>query len=559
MTSRRRVRVGRSRVLVLITSCVALSGCTVSHDLARLHAQNTNHLDDMVMSSAPDAAASQLDASADASSPAVIPIPVIAIATGEMQGKLVGDTREYLGIPYAKAPVDALRFAPPQALSHWDGMLDVTAFGPSCPQGTSTVAIPGAQSEDCLTLNVFVPNSTTQTGLPVMVFIHGGAFVTGGSSQTRGELLSDAGPVVVVTINYRLGPLGFLALPELDQARSNAPSGSDGIRDQQLALHWVHDNIEVFGGDPHNVTVFGESAGSMSACIHLVSPASSSLRQRVIMESGTCLSGGMAAKTRETGYALSQSLVSDLCGDTGDVLACLRNLPSDQLVGWGVGHDIFGAGWGPTIEGDVLPDKPEVLLAHATDTPAFLIGVNKNEWLYFQLTGRDHMLTSVDDLNTAIETLFGDHASAVEAQYPADDDDDANDVYVDLMTDIRLRCPTRRLLRIAAGAGASGRAYSFEQGAAYHSAELSYVFGDAVRQAFAPDPLQDTMQAYWTAFARTGSPSAPDSPDWPVFDSQTSAYMTLLDPPTVATDFAANCDFWDQLADADRDLVVNPL
>jgi para-nitrobenzyl esterase len=550
--TRGRARSTRLRSIVALSMySVALPACTASHDVAPLRA--------MMMSSmvAPTADAST-DASVDAGK-VTIPLPVIAISSGAVQGALAGQTREYLGIPYAKPPIDGLRFAPPQPAEAWDGTRDASAFGPSCPQGTSTVAIPGAQSEDCLTLNVFRPNTddTEATALPVMVYIHGGAFVTGGSSQTHAELLADNGSLVVVTINYRLGPFGFIALPALDRERANAPSGSDGIRDQQLALEWVHDNIAAFGGDPNDVTVFGESAGSMSACIHMVSPASSSLRQRVIMESGTCLSGGMAAKTQADGYALSQALVSDLCGDADDVLGCLRGLPSDQLVGWGANNDIFGAGWGPTIEGDVLPDKPEVLLANASALPPFIIGVNKNEWQFFQLTGRDPILTSIDDLHNTLETLFGDHASEVEAQYPVDDDDDADKAYVDLMTDIRFRCPTRRLLRLAAGVGASGRVYSFEQGVAYHSAELSYVFGDAVRQAFAPDPLQDTIQDYWSAFARSGSPSAPDAPDWPVFDSQTSAYLTLSDPPCVTSDFGANCDFWDQLAA--KGVVVNPL
>jgi para-nitrobenzyl esterase len=167
----------------------------------------------------------------------------IETTEGPIMGKQVGVTREFLGVPYGKAA----RFSPPMAADSWSDTRDATQFGPSCPQPRSSLASMGVQSEDCLSVNVYAPGEAAGH-LPVIVFIHGGAFVTGGSSQYDGKILSESG-VVVVTFNYRLGALGFLSLPALDETRDGAPSGSDGLRDQQLALHWVQDNIAAFGGD----------------------------------------------------------------------------------------------------------------------------------------------------------------------------------------------------------------------------------------------------------------------------------------------------------------------
>ncbi|HKU44412.1 MAG TPA: carboxylesterase family protein, partial [Polyangiales bacterium] len=187
--------------------------------------------------------------------------PTATVKQGKLQGKLVNTTREFLGIPYAKAPIGALRFAPPQAAPGWSGTRSAVAMGPSCPQPAGALAAPGPQSEDCLTLNVYAPNAGAK--LPVMVFVHGGAFVGGGSIQYDAQRLSEQGKVIVVTFNYRLGALGLFAHPALDAVRGTAPSGNDALRDQQLALAWVKANIESFKGDPANVTLFGESAGSL--------------------------------------------------------------------------------------------------------------------------------------------------------------------------------------------------------------------------------------------------------------------------------------------------------
>ncbi|MGH7271867.1 MAG: carboxylesterase family protein, partial [Polyangiaceae bacterium] len=348
------------------------------------------------------------------------------VTQGGLGGKLAGATCEYLGIPYGAPPTGALRFAPPQPAAAWQGMVrDATNFGPSCLQANSLLSAGGTPgSEDCLSVNVFTPKAAPSQPLPVMVFIYGGAFTSGSSSVYDGRPLSEKGPVVVVTMNYRLGALGFLALPALDAQRQGAPSGSDGIRDQQLALKWVKDNIATFHGDAANVTVFGESAGSMSTCIHMVSPGSQGLANRYILESGSCLGKSTLLATKAQAYQVSQELASSLCGgdagagdagvsdasagdagvsDAGpgdaspvDDLACLRSADPAKIMAWvppagsvtmGVGAllgNLTGPPFAPTVEGPggVLPDTPANLMARGAfnKDAAILLGTNKNEW-----------------------------------------------------------------------------------------------------------------------------------------------------------------------------------
>src|SRR5580658_2438101 len=314
------------------------------------------------------------------------------IAQGALTGKRAGATCEYLGIPYGAPPTGSLRFMPPQPAASWGSTpRDATAYGASCLQASSGLGSAGTTDEDCLSVNVFTPQAAPAKPLPVMVFIYGGAFTTGSSSLYDGQGLSERGPVLVVTMNYRLGALGFLALPELDSERTGAPSGSDGIRDQQLALKWVKANIGTFHGDPSNVTVFGESAGSTSTCIHIVSPGSQGLANRYMMESFACVGKAAELNTKAESYQISEELASSFCsgGDGGapdggapdggdfdatspDVLTCLRSASATQLMTWvppagapqmGVGAllgNLLGPPFAPTVEGPggVLPDLP---------------------------------------------------------------------------------------------------------------------------------------------------------------------------------------------------------
>jgi para-nitrobenzyl esterase len=487
--------------------------------------------------------------------------PKVWVESGKLQGKLVGTTREFLGIPYAKAPVGKLRFAPPRPAEYWKETRDATAFGPSCPQNAGALSTSGAQSEDCLTLNVFSPASeeakrayTRRAALPVMVFIHGGAFVSGGSSQYDAQKLSEAGHLVVVTVNYRLGVLGFLAHPELDKSRAPySPSGNDAIRDQQLALLWVQRNVGAFGGDASNVTIFGESAGSASTCIQMVSPISRYLGHRFIMESGVCI-GGLKVNDKATADTLGTALGNEICAGETDVIACLRSKSAQELIVWRKDTGLFGAGWGPSYnpKDPVLPAKPADLIANGNyNKGPIIVGTNKNEWGLFQLIGISPNIASAAQFGAVVDAQFGAASPLVKAHYAVKSDAEANAVFVRLMTDTTFRCPTRGLARLTTAKGSDVYLYSFEEGYAMHAFELPYVFGSP-NPLLAPvlvESLRAAIQGYFTQFAASGDPNRQAQPTWPVYDPVNDPYMTLKETSEAGSGLSKDdCDFWDSLA-----------
>jgi len=480
----------------------------------------------------------------------------LTVAEGKIAGKLSGKTRVFLGIPYAEPPVGALRFQPPKPAKTRTKTLDTKEFGSSCPQNSGGLAATNAQSEDCLSLNVYAP--TDGKKLPVMFWIHGGAFIAGGSSQYDGTRLAAEGPVVVVTVNYRLGALGFLSHPALDDERG-VQSGNDGLRDQQLALAWVKKNIAAFGGDPDNVTVLGESAGGASACVQIVSPKAQGLARRFIVESGACV-GGLPIYTKETASTTGQKLSDELCADESDVLACLRGKDAADLVGWGAKDGLFGAGWGPVADAadDVLPDKPlNLITAGEFNKGEVLLGSNKSEWALFVALGATAQpptpaISTVAALNAAIEKQFGAAGgAAIEKQYPATDATAAA-VWVQLMTEAVFRCPARQLARALTDAGSQVYLYSFEHGPAMHAFEIPYVFGNPNAQlqaASLDEGTRSAIQSYWRQFAKAGDPNVEGQAEWPAYDTDGDQHMTLATEPTVGDMLAsANCDFWEMLS-----------
>lgn len=477
----------------------------------------------------------------------------VTVAEGKLQGTVSGKTKSFLGIPYAQPPVGELRFAPPQPVKPWSKPLAATKLGASCPQNMGGLSAMNEQSEDCLTLNVYAP--TDGKKLPVMFWIHGGAFIAGGSSQYDGTRLSAEGPVVVVTVNYRLGALGFLSHPALDDERGAAPSGNDGLRDQQLALAWVKKNIAAFGGDPDNVTVFGESAGGASTCLQIVSPKAKGLAKRFIIESGSC-AGGLPLFTKDKANATGEKLSGELCADEADVLACLRGKEPADIVGWGASAGLFGAGWGPVADAgdDVLPDKPLNLIAAGDfNKGEVLLGTNKNEWaLFVTLAPPTPAITTVATLHTAIEKQFtAAGATAIEEHYAPTDATAAN-LWVQLMTDATFRCPARQLSRALSEAGSKVFLYSFEEGPAMHAFEIPYVFGNPNARLAAATLVEGTrkaIQSYWRQFAKAGDPNVAGQPEWPAFDTEGDQHLTLVAEPTAGTGLStADCDFWEQLS-----------
>eukprot|EP00058_Branchiostoma_floridae_P011966 XP_002597454.1 hypothetical protein BRAFLDRAFT_223128 [Branchiostoma floridae] len=320
-------------------------------------------------------------------------VPVVRTASGDVRGTVqhTNDLPDkpvytFLGIPYAAPPVGDLRFRTPQPVAPWKGVRNATRLGPYCPQGPNMLYILPFQlqhhdfDEDCLTLNVETPTVANDTGLPVLLWIHGGSFAIGTGYFQPFAAMAAHQDVVVVTINYRLGALGFLSTGD-----ENAP-GNFGFLDQIQAMTWVKENIRNFGGDPDRVTLFGQSAGGTSVCYHVVSPLSQGLFQRAISQSGTCrTTGNPLSQPLEVAAVLAEAVGCD-GRDTGSMVSCLRQKPADELVTaqqgmmkWGTGE--WGVAFGPVVDGSFLRAHPDDLYdrgrAHPVD---YLLGVNNHEY-----------------------------------------------------------------------------------------------------------------------------------------------------------------------------------
>jgi len=476
---------------------------------------------------------------------------LVKIRSGLVRGRLVGETREFLGIPYAKTTAGQRRFTPAEPVAPWRGVRDALEFGPSCPQQPGGLAPTNPQSEDCLSLNVYAPRASRHKR-QVMVFIHGGAFIAGGSSQYDGKRLSEEGDLIVVTLNYRVGALGLLRLPELDPARGGVPSGNDAFRDQIVALEWVRANIAAFGGDPRDILLFGESAGSMSTCLHLVSPLSEQLADRFIMQSATCVQG-LPILTEPQARAIGEELAEFFCAGQADVVTCLREVPAAELVAFGADRGISGAGWAPVVNPDdpFLPVHPRQFIASGDyNKGPFIVGSNAREWGLFQALGAP-LIPTVAAFNAAVAAQFGPIAPLVQAQYQPSSDAEANPAFVRLMTDFLFRCPARTLARLATAQGSTAYLYHFEWELAYHAFELPYVFGNPNPRLGAPtlaEPLRHDIQTYWTTFAWQGNPNSRGLLFWPRYTTATDQHMALTIPTAVGTGLSkADCDFWDSV------------
>ncbi|MEV6557465.1 carboxylesterase/lipase family protein [Nocardia sp. NPDC051756] len=491
----------------------------------------------------------------DSGTPSNDPV-VVRTQSGPVRGKLAGNARSFSGIPYAAAPTGELRWKPPVAPALWSQERDATKPGDKCLQSGAPGGLAG--SEDCLFLNVWTPKSTAPQRRPVMVWIHGGAFAAGTGNEYNPAQLVRAGDMLVVTINYRLGALGFLGHPAV--AHDDGQVGNFGLMDQQAALRWVHDNIAAFGGDPAKVTIAGESAGAMSVCDHLVSPGSERLFQGAILESGPC---GLQVD-RQTAVARSEEYAAALgCpGTDAGVARCLRALPAEKLTekmlqytgGAGVGLP------GPIFGQPLLPEDPIAAFrgGRAAKVPV-LIGANHDEFTNFVVMQPITAEQYPEQLK-----MFGPHADAVAAQYPLAAYPQPSLAWAAVMTDHIFVCPTadmaKSLVRTApvysyefADANAAPLPIlglpnppPFPLGAA-HAFELPYLFDlDQIPAPATPaqKDLSDKMIRYWAAFVRTGDPNSRGLPDWP---RHTGDQALVLEPEkSTTTDLARthHCDLW---------------
>jgi para-nitrobenzyl esterase len=462
---------------------------------------------------------------------------IISTQYGRLRGSGSGVV-SFKGIPYAAAPTGRLRWRPPEKPAEWQGVRDATAFGTICPQPPTPPVPPMPSSENCLTLNVWTPARSASDRLPVMVWIHGGGFALGSGSWPMfdGEALARRG-VVLVTLNYRLGALGFFAHPELSRESPRRVSGNYGILDQISALQWIKQNIAHFGGDPGNVTLFGESAGAYSTCILMVSPLAKGLFRRAIAES-LPLNVGPKQRLTTTYYGrpsaeaqgkVAASDIAELRAMTADEV--MAKIPATPLMGTEVHYF-------PVIDGWVLPDDPGQLFGTPAQTKMpLLIGSNADEGLFFAAYAPRTFQAYRPFIHGWILAPFDED---VIAYYPARTDAAVPAAALQFVGDLHVAA-TILTARAAARIG-DVYMYRFSRvsprnravwGGAAHTTEIPYVF-DHIATAEGAYGQHDilvsqAMAAAWVQFAKTGNPNTGASPEWPRYEAATYRHLDFGD------------------------------
>ena len=483
---------------------------------------------------------------------------VVVTDKGAVHGLVAGGMRSFKGIPYAAPPVGALRWQAPRPAAAWKGVRQAIGFGPNCPQPAGFFGTL-SDNENCLFLNVYTPASAAKAGskLPVMFWIHGGALVSGESNDYNPVALVKQG-VVVVTINYRLGLLGFLAHPALAAESSTHSSGDYGLMDQQAALAWVKRNIGSFGGNSANVTVFGESAGGLSVRSLLISPLAKGLFQKAIIESGAYAETlPTEAQAEATGQATATKL-----GCSDQSAACLRNVPVATLIA----NDTTISQL-PNVDGKVLTaDYATDFKSGTFNRVPVLSGSNHDEWRLFVELLSDLSGNPVTASNYVAQiqsqfSLPASLAAVVAQQYPLSAY--ANPAYAlgAAGTDAAFACNARTDVRNLSQFVPTYQ-YEFNDEAApniflpalgyslgaFHASEIQYLFPAPVPRLDATqDQLALAMQKYWTQFAKKGDPNGGGLPAWPKYTAATDQAQSLVGPaPSTESTFAADhkCAFW---------------
>ena len=486
---------------------------------------------------------------------------------GAVQGITTADgtIRVYKGIPYAAPPVGDLRWKPPQPVTSWSDTRPALEFAPRCAQGhiyDDMVFRDKGGSEDCLYLNVWTPAASPEGRLPVMVWIHGGGFIAGASSEPRqdGENLARKG-VVVVTLNYRLGVFGFLAHPDLTRESEHKASGNYGLLDQVAALDWVHRNIAAFGGDPGNVTIFGESAGSLSVSALMASPLTRGLFQKAIGESGAFFGSTLPAKPLEPAEQTGVDFAKSMGADS---IAALRAKSTEEVLQASLKPHPFR--FSADLDGYFLPEAVSAIYASGKQAHVpLLAGWNADEGSYHQILEKDP--PTPENFAKHVHALYGDKADALLILYRGATEDEVKRAGSDLAGARFIAFGTWKWIDMHTATGGSPvYRYEFDQAppmaagdkgesrGAYHSAEIEFVFGalPSKNLPWSPDDmkLSDLMGNYWCNFAKTGNPNGPGLPEWPVYNADGRyEVMHLVDGNSVAAPDAhrAQYEFLDSL------------
>ena len=491
----------------------------------------------------------------------------IAVSGGVVRGIQRGNSRVFLGIPYAAPPVGDLRFRPPQPPACFNTILDASNYSPMCPQMDAAGTVLG--DENCLALNVWAPAGASPGSTPVVVFLHGGGNLQGSSSDQwpdgtfayDGQALSEEGNLVVVTLNYRLGILGFLSLPQLDAESSRHVSGNYGLLDQLAALAWVQRNIASFGGDRSKVLLFGQSAGGQDVCDLLTSPLAAGLFSAALTESGVC----MAQTSPQAQTIGTQVVVASGCAEALDVPDCLRSKAAAELIAARPGNTNLGLKPGdyqPVVDGYVLPASPFATIQRGRHNQVpLIVGANAAE--------TDQMVPTTivtgEEYRRFVGSLYPSFTEAIFSMYPTTAYPSPRDAAVAVSTDARFVCPARLLVRTAAAHQAQPVfryhfTHSFDLGGGetlgpVHGLELLFVFDRLGAGAYVPTQsersLANGMIGYWSRLAGSGDPNGPGGVSWPRSLSSQDLYLQLDASPAAREGIrTAQCDFWDKLTNA---------
>jgi para-nitrobenzyl esterase len=498
----------------------------------------------------------------------VTPAPGLVVTDrGAVRGALEGAAYAYRNIPFAAPPVGALRWRPPAPAACWSGVREGAAWGPMCPQQADNGAGAVVGTEDCLQLNVFVPASKPGP-LPIMLWIHGGGHVAGSAvSEQSGTRIYDGGAlaakegVIVVTANYRLGVLGFLAHPSLAAEDPDRSQGNYGILDLVAALAWVKANAAAIGGDAQRVTIFGESAGGVNVCALVASPLAKGLFAGAIMQSGGCVAQERAA-AESFG---AQVFAAAKCDTAADPLVCMRALSAEAAVAaLPVKVEVAGAvtGYGTVNDGYVITGKPlDIIAAGGHAKVPMIVGSNERET---SRTVPIPVTATEAQYEAAVKALFGVAAPAVLAAYPAADYPSPWDAYVALTTDAKFGCGARKAARALVESGTPAYRYSFsytpenasvvtKKLGAFHGLDVFFTFDHLDVAGYTPSTgdraVVDAMTHRWASFAANPSdPNGGQAPSWPAYSFASDPYLELASPLKTGENLRkAQCDFWESL------------